>query len=288
MANPAARRRSVLLGIVVGVLAVGAVAVVLVLTVFNRGPEEPVPTTGPEQVGGMGPGVFGRPEGAQAGPAPAVEEEPMPVPAAGIEVAARAAGTAERPASSYPRIAFRPRSDPFALLPVEVAAQREREREALVASIGGFQLFAEPQPRPVHEKLIPPEPQPYRRLSGIVRGEAVAAILEEYGDADTKIFVVKPGDRVVDSEDRIWIVRSIDDKKLVLYREGDTKPNEVVVKLEAVPTVMAGTSGTGQLPGGGPGVGPTTGTRGGLVPGLGPGTGPRGGGGGRGGGGPEL
>ncbi len=258
------------------VIAVAAFAVMMFM-----------PSGGGEDEGSTTAGGF---EGMPTGnPAPTgmnpPEAEVVPVtPVAGVAVKKRTAEGMPEGSPAYPRIRYVARADPFSVLPVEKAADQRARQQQLLAMLGSFQLFAEPKPKPVNPALIPVEPQPYRRLSGIVRGEAVAAILEVPGVSDP--VVVQPGDKVGE-----WTVRSIDSEKLVLVRTGDKRPNTVVVKLEALPATLASSGlGTGaegptmggMAPGPGPGVGGPTmgpgayGPRGGRGP---TGIGPSGGGG---------
>ncbi len=100
------------------------------------------------------------------------------------------------------------------------------------------------------------EPQPYRRLSGIVIGEAVTALIE-MGDGST--LLIHPGEKIPNSE---WYVVSIDEEKAVLRRGGNKLPKQIVVRLESAPVGVGpnasqggGNFGTGGPPGGfgGPG-----------------------------------
>jgi hypothetical protein len=227
---------------------------------FGKGGTPPGPT-GPGQVGegkptpgpmggkqpGLGqpgPGV-GQPMG-MAGKSGATPPESTAQPVAGIPVKTRGAAI-----EKTTRIAFAPRTDPFALLPVELKALRARRQQDILAEVGGWEMFVVPKPRPKPDAIIHPlEAQPYRRLAGIIRGEAIAAILEEDG-APATVQVVKPGDKVGE-----WTVQSIDAEKAVLYRPGSRRPNTVVVRLESHPTVGGGASFTGGGGGGNTGTGP--------------------------------
>jgi bifunctional DNA-binding transcriptional regulator/antitoxin component of YhaV-PrlF toxin-antitoxin module len=69
------------------------------------------------------------------------------------------------------------------------------------------------------------EPQPFRRLAGIMVGDSVLAIID-MGDGNLQI--VRPGQQIPGTE---WTVASIDEEKAVLRRSGNKKPKEVVVPL---------------------------------------------------------
>lgn len=100
------------------------------------------------------------------------------------------------------------------------------------------------------------EPQPYRRLSGIVIGEAVTALIE-IGDGTT--LLIRPGQKIPNTE---WTVVSIDEEKAILRRGGNRLPKQIVVRLESAPVGVGpnanpggGNFGPGGPPGGfgGPG-----------------------------------
>jgi hypothetical protein len=241
------------LAIIVVVVAAGAYAALVLL---NN------PNTGGSQTQAPGRPGFGTPAGARGQQAKA-PEAPVPVPDAGVKVESRPATIqTQNPA------AFVPRSDPFALLPVEIKAMKSLTQHNLLAEIGGFRMYVQPRPHPLPDAVLHPlEPQPYRRLAGIVRGESIAAILEQEG-AIPDVQVVKPGDKVGE-----WTVRSIDSEKAVLYRPGNKRPNVITVRLETKPTLLLSMPGSG---GGGGDVGPGGGPPGPVGPG-----GPSGGGGGR-------
>ncbi|RYG25107.1 hypothetical protein EON82_08340 [bacterium] len=168
-----------------------------------------------------------------------------------------------------------PRSDPFALTLQERGFETVQTTERFFSSTGGFGVFVTPKPE-TEEAVVAPEPQPYRRLSGIVVGDSILAILEEEGKAPV---IVTPGMRIPDSP---WRVVSIDQDKAVLRRSGNVKPNQIVVRLEQP---RFGTTPSGGAPGGFPGGAPG-GFPGGGPPGGGFPGGPPGGFPGRGGRGP--
>jgi len=129
------------------------------------------------------------------------------------------------------------RTDPFALLPAEARYDREQAGARILNELGGFVNYYEP-PEEVQDESEIIDPQPPRRVSGIVLGEAVYAILHMGPGAPG--IVVRPGTRIQEGP-TTWTVVSIDEDKVVLRRDGNRRPNMVVVRL----------SGTLQLPGGG-------------------------------------
>lgn len=141
---------------------------------------------------------------------------------------------------------FGSRSNAFALLPQERSFDMSQRAERFAETIGWSQMFEEPE-----EVAMPddtPEPQPYRRLAGILVGDTVSAILiMENGEAH----IVKPGTRIPNSP---WRVVSIDQDKAILRRAGTRKPTQIVVALETPPGGVPNPAGQG--PGVGAGGGP--------------------------------
>lgn len=133
-----------------------------------------------------------------------------------------------------------PRRDPFALRGAERAYDVQQSTQRLLAATGGFQSYYE-DPIPVQEVPFI-QPQPYRRLSGIVVGDAVFAILEEPGKPAE---IVRPGQRIPGTE---WTILSIDLEKAILRRNGNVLPKEIRVRLESPP---AGFDSVGGSPFGG-------------------------------------
>ena len=139
------------------------------------------------------------------------------------------------------------RSDPFALTADERIFETQQTGERLFSGPSGFttQLTLKPQ---VEDEIVAPEPQPYRRLSGIVVGDSILAILEEQGRDPV---IVTPGSQIPNSP---WRVVSIDQDKAVLRRSGKVKPTQIVVRLETPRYgTAAPTGGQGGFPGGPPG-----------------------------------
>jgi uncharacterized membrane protein YgcG len=136
------------------------------------------------------------------------------------------------------------RANPFALTADEIAFDKSQASERLLAEDGDFGARFE-LPEDKGPTIVVEEPQPYRRLSGVVIGDAVYAILEENGVS----FIVRPGQRLPNSQ---WRVASIDRDKAVLIRDGDVLPKEVEVRLETAPPGFGGQgAGGGGAAGGG-------------------------------------
>lgn len=149
---------------------------------------------------------------------------------------------------------FSSRPDPFALLSQERIFDMSQRAERIQSEVGFSTMFEEPEV--VVSIDDTPEPQPYRRLAGILVGDTVSAILiMENGDAH----IVKPGTRIPNSP---WRVVSIDEEKAVLRRAGTRKPTQIVVRLETPPGGVPNPAGQGGFgppggaqPGGGEDVG---------------------------------
>lgn len=154
------------------------------------------------------------------------------------------------------------RTDPFALKPGEMAYDKQQDAERVFAASGPFAPEFAP-PVSTEKPLLPTEPQPYRRLEGIVVGDSVLAIID-MGDGTTVL--IRPGQQIPNSE---WRVASIDEEKAVLVRGGNVLPRQITVRLESPPPGMQPSTGFG---GGGTGFGGPGG-----VPGMGPGGMPPGG-----------
>lgn len=157
----------------------------------------------------------------------------------------------------------------------EKAYEAQQEMERFYGSSGQFAVSYTPPEEKVDTTIF--EPQPYRRLSGIVVGSAVTALIE-MGNGKTEL--IRPGMKIPDSE---WTVISIDDEKAVLRRSGNRAPKQIVVRLESPPPGTSPALG-GQGGFGGPG-GPPGGPGGppGGAPGFPGGPGGKGGRGGLGG-----
>jgi hypothetical protein len=136
-----------------------------------------------------------------------------------------------------------PRPDPFALHPIEAAYEVKQNNMRVFGQTGQF--FTPMFTPTVNQVEIPIlEPQPYRRLAGILVGETVLAIID-MGDG-RPMRLVRPGERITNTP---WTVASIDEEKAVLRRSGPTLPHEVVVRLETPPSFAPGPgTGGGQNP----------------------------------------
>jgi len=128
------------------------------------------------------------------------------------------------------------RPDPFSLKPYEKQYDTQQSTMRLVATYGPFDPVFTP---PVEEDRVPPviEPQPYRRLAGVVVGDSVLAIID-MGNGSVEL--IRPGQQIPNSE---WKVVSIDQDKAVLRRGGKTLPHEVTVRLESPPNGIGGATG---------------------------------------------
>lgn len=192
---------------------------------------------------------------------------PMPPPPGGGMMAPVPAPAAQPAPQRAARPPFTPRRDPFAPLPEEQAAM---EAEAFDPE-RYFVLASPPQP-PKVELPEPFEPQPRRRVAGVIIGNTVSAILEQEGELPR---IVYPGDMV--GEFRVVAITTDG----VLLRRPRGNPREVRVPLQPPSDGAGGAAG-----GGAPGFGGAPGGRGGA-PGVG-GVGTPGGGGGRGPRAPEF
>ncbi len=149
---------------------------------------------------------------------------------------------------------FSPRRDPFAPLPEEVEAM-----QADAFDPARYFVLASPPKPPQVELPEPFEPQPRRRVAGIIIGTTVSAILEQEGELPR---IVYPGDMV--GEFRIV---AITENGLIL-RRSKGNPREVRVPYEPPGNVGGGGFGAGGGRGGG-GLGAPPGTPGLGTPGGG-------------------
>jgi hypothetical protein len=141
---------------------------------------------------------------------------------------------------------FGARGNPFALSGEEIRFDELQASERFLSESGHFPNSFE-LPEDKDDVFIAQEEQPYRRISGIVIGDAVYAILEENGRST----IIRPGTKIPDTD---WVVVAIDRDGVTLRRGGNVQPNEVVVRLEVAPPGLGG--GTqGGAPGGRGGAG---------------------------------
>jgi uncharacterized membrane protein YgcG len=141
---------------------------------------------------------------------------------------------------------FGRRQNPFALSADELSFDKSQASEKFLAEDGNFGTRFE-LPEDKEPTVVAMEPQPYRRLSGIVIGDAVYALLEENGVTT----IIRPGMRIPNSS---WRVASIDRDKAVFVRDGNTLPKEIEVRLEVAPPGF-GSGGGGAVGGGAAGGG---------------------------------
>lgn len=127
---------------------------------------------------------------------------------------------------------FQPPLDPFRLREFETSYDIKQSNMRIVEQISGgpFPALYVVEPETVEVQLI--EPQPYRRLAGIIVGDSVMAIIDMGDGRPTQI--IRPGQQIPNSP---WRVVSIDETKAVLRRTGNRLPTEVVVRLENPPPV---------------------------------------------------
>lgn len=145
---------------------------------------------------------------------------------------------------------FAVRSDPFSLLAPERIYEGEQDAARLLQNSGGFTFLYEPPPPPVPEEATF-EPQPPRRLSGIVQADGIIALIQMENGQTYEIW---PGRRI---EGTPWTVVSVDTEKAILRREGNVLPRTVVVPLQGLLDGGLGQTqpqqgGPGGFPGGGP------------------------------------
>lgn len=154
------------------------------------------------------------------------------------------------------------RPDPFALSKEEQEYDRQQNAERVISTMGGFRVDFELPPEK-DESVQIQEPQPYRRLAGIVVGDSVLAIIDMGNGQPVEI--IRPGMKVPNTE---WTVVSIDQDKAVLHRDGRVAPHTVTVRLESPPAGVGGNSGFNPggmgAPGGNGARGPKMGTPGGA------------------------
>jgi translation initiation factor IF-2 len=244
------KETQIALAVAVIVLVVIAIAL---LFVFTGGSSDNTASQPPPA-----PPDFDRSGGAPAPPSPGGGFTP-PSPAM--------TATAPQPQAARPQ--FTPRRDPFAPLPEEVEAM-----QADAFDPARYFVLASPPKPPKVELPEPFEPQPRRRVAGIIIGATVSAILEQEGELPR---IVYPGDMVGE-----FRVAAITETGLIL-RRSKGNPREVRVPYEPPGNVGGGGGG------GGAGFGAPRGGAPGAPPGA-PGAGGLGapGGGGRGGRAPDI
>jgi hypothetical protein len=154
--------------------------------------------------------------------------------------------------------AFSARPDPYALHPRERSFEVAQTGERIFSETGGWRDYFVPA---VETVVVPEiEPQPYRRLAGVIVGESVLALIDM---GDGQLQLIRPGQEI-----QGWRVASIDSDKAILVRGGNKLPHQVQVRLESPP--FGGGSSGGANPGGSGGSGGSDNSGGGKdMPGLG-------------------
>jgi translation initiation factor IF-2 len=215
------KETQIALAVAVIVLVVIAIALLFVFTggSSDNTASQPPPT----------PPDFDRDGGGLSPPSPSGGFTPPPPTTA-----------AAQPSATRPQ--FTPRRDPFAPLPEEVAAM-----QADAFDPARYFVLASPPKPPRVELPEPFEPQPRRRVAGIIIGTTVSAILEQEGELPR---IVYPGDMVGE-----FRVAAITETGLIL-RRSKGNPREVRVPYEPPGNVGGGGgggAGFGGPRGGGPG-----------------------------------
>lgn len=156
------------------------------------------------------------------------------------------------------------RYNPFSLKSDEAIFETQIRYNLILNKLSpsyALELVAAPPEIPV--ELQPMEPQPYRRVAGVIFGDSVRALIVEEGG---RSYFVSPGDMIGD-----WLVASIDAEKVVLERDPRKRPNRLEIRVESQPAFLptggapgAGATGgapgaAGAAPAGGGGGGRTTG-----------------------------
>jgi translation initiation factor IF-2 len=228
------KETQIALAVAVIVLVVIAIALLFVFTGGSGDNTASQPPPAPPD--------FDRSGGAPAPPSPGGGFTPPPP---------TMTATAPQPAAARPP--FTPRRDPFAPLPEEVEAM-----QADAFDPARYFVLASPPKPPKVELPEPFEPQPRRRVAGIIIGATVSAILEQEGELPR---IVYPGDMVGE-----FRVAAITETGLIL-RRSKGNPREVRVPYEPPGNVGGGGGGGGAGfggPRGGPGAPPGAPGAGGL------------------------
>ena len=122
---------------------------------------------------------------------------------------------------------FRTRRDAFALLPVEAQFERSQTSFRLLNDGGGFAtMFTEPEAKDDVAPVV--EPLPAWRLTGVIIGNGVVALL----DMGNEVIDIRPGMKIPNSD---WTVVSIDSDRAVLRRPAGKLPAVFVVPLQGAP-----------------------------------------------------
>ncbi|HWP30954.1 MAG TPA: hypothetical protein VNK96_04395 [Fimbriimonadales bacterium] len=147
--------------------------------------------------------------------------------------------------SSAGRI-YASRYNPFSLKSDEAAFETQIRYNFILNKMSpsyALELVAAPPEIPI--ELQPMEPQPYRRVAGVIFGDSVRALIIEEGG---KSYFVSPGDMIGD-----WLVASIDAEKVVLERDPRKRPNRLEIRVESQPAFLPSGGAPGGAGGGAPG-----------------------------------
>lgn len=205
------KETQIALAVAVIVLVVIAVALLFVFTGGGNGDVAMQPSPPPPDIRDDG-GFAPAPPGGGFAPTPPTTMAAVPQPSAA-------------------RPPFTPRRDPFAPLPEEVEAM-----QADAFDPARYFVLASPPKPPKVELPEPFEPQPRRRVAGIIIGTTVSAILEQEGELPR---IVYPGDMVGE-----FRVAAITESGLIL-RRSKGNPREVRVPYEPPGNVGGGGGGAG-------------------------------------------
>lgn len=173
---------------------------------------------------------------------------------AGVPVTMTADPTFDRTKTLAAARQFGRRQDPFRLLAVEQHFELRQQVERARQEYGGwfnaeFDWDASASGTGRVEPQIVVEPQPYRRLSGILLGNGVAALIEW---EDGRVFEIVPGSQIPGTN---WIVISIDSERAILRRDGNKLPKEIIIRLGPRGSDFFGGGGADGEGGGGRGAG---------------------------------
>jgi len=177
-----------------------------------------------------------------------------------------------QPAGSWQDVinghAFSTRVDPFALHPDEISYDKQQSMERVFGTMDWDTTRFTPRDDTIPQQEV--EPQPYRRLAGVIVGDSILALVDM---GNGQLQLIRPG-QDIDG----WHVDAINSDEAVLSRSGNLLPRVIHVRLELPPE--GSNSGQGQAgagagmatPGspGGAGSGPARqGVQGGKAPGGG-------------------
>lgn len=120
---------------------------------------------------------------------------------------------------------FGARTNPFLLTAAEFKFDRSQSTARVLGDIGGWSnaTIEIPEDR---DRVIPIEPQPFRRLSGIIVGQSVMGLIDM---GDGKEQLIRPGMQIPGTE---WTVVAIDGDRAILRRPGNRLPREISVPLQ--------------------------------------------------------